>query len=88
MKTRISATKAARSFSDIVNRVRYRGESFVVERRGQPLCEIVPVRPAKSTVGDFVRLLRSIPKPDKEYLDIVEDLVRNQPRVAPSPWER
>jgi antitoxin (DNA-binding transcriptional repressor) of toxin-antitoxin stability system len=88
MKTRISSTKAARSFSDIVNRVKYRGESFVVERRGQPLCEIVPVRPAKSTVADFVRLVRSIPKPDEEYLDIVEDLVKNQPKVAPSPWER
>lgn len=60
----------------------------MVERRGQPLCEIVPVKLAKSTVADFVRLVRSIPKPDEEYLDIVENLVRNQPKVAPSPWER
>lgn len=88
MKTRISSTKAARSFSDIVNRVRYRGESFVVERRGQPLCEIVPAGAVKSTLRDFVELMRSIPKPDDEYLEVLEEIRRNQPKVAPSPWER
>jgi prevent-host-death family protein len=86
MKTRISATEAARSFSDILNRVRYRGETFVIERRGEPICEIVPAK--VSTVSDFVRLIRSIPKPDDEYLDTLEEIRRTQPRVAPSPWER
>lgn len=88
MKTRISATKAARSFSDLVNRACYRGESFVVERRGRALCEIVPAGATASTIGDFVRLMRSIPKPDDEYLDIVEDLIKHRQPVAPSPWER
>ncbi len=88
MKTRISSTKAARSFSDLLNRVRYRGETFVVERRGEPICEIVPARPGKSTVGDFINLMRSLPKPDGEYLDLLEERRRTQPKVAPSPWER
>ncbi len=88
MKTRISSTKAARSFSDLLNRVRYRGETFVVERRGEPICEIVPAKPARFTVADLVDLLRSIPRPDDEYLDLLDELRRNQPKVAPSPWER
>jgi len=77
MKTRISSTKAARSFSDVLNRVRYRGETFVVERRGEPICEIVPLQPT-CTVADFVKLMRSLPKPDEEYLDLLEELRRTQ----------
>jgi antitoxin (DNA-binding transcriptional repressor) of toxin-antitoxin stability system len=45
----ITATEAARSFSEIMNRVHYRGESFVVERSGKPICEILLARPPKFT---------------------------------------
>ena len=44
MKSRISATKAARNFFELMNRVRYRSESFIVERGGKPICEILPAR--------------------------------------------
>jgi hypothetical protein len=43
LESHISATEAARTFSDILNRVRYRGEAFVVERGGEPVCRISPV---------------------------------------------
>ena len=69
MKSEISATDAARRFSEVLNRVRYRNETFVVKRGGEPVCEIVPVRAATFTGRDFVELLRSLPHPDKEYLD-------------------
>ena len=52
-----------------------------------------PKRPAKSgrndvfTVADFVALLRSAPKPDAEYWNLVEAITRNQPQVQPSAWE-
>src|SRR5687767_13963314 len=35
----ISATRAARSFSELLDRVCYRGESFVIERGGELVCE-------------------------------------------------
>src|SRR5208283_1222898 len=79
MKSEISATDAVRRFSEVLNRVQCRNETFIVTRRGEPMCEIVPVRPAAFTGRDLVGLLRSLPHPDKEYLDAVEDLVRNQP---------
>jgi prevent-host-death family protein len=82
MKSEISATDAARRFSEVVNRVRYRNETFVVKRGGVPVCEIVPVRNAEDFTGrDFVGLLRSLPHPGKKYLDAVEEHVRNQPRT-------
>ena len=88
MKSRISATKAARSFSELMNRVRYRGESFVIERGGKPICEILPASPVKFTGGDLASLLRSLPKPDDEYLSLVEELVAKQAKVGDSRWPR
>jgi antitoxin (DNA-binding transcriptional repressor) of toxin-antitoxin stability system len=88
MKSLISATKAARSFSELMNRVRYRGESFIVERGGKPICEILPARPPKFTGAELANMLRSLPKPDEEYLAVVEELIANQPAVAKSGWRR
>jgi antitoxin (DNA-binding transcriptional repressor) of toxin-antitoxin stability system len=88
MKSRISATSAARSFSELMNRVRYRGESFVVERGGKPICEIVPARPAKFSGTELANLLHSLPRPDEEYLAIVEELIAKQPTVTESGWQR
>lgn len=88
MRSHISATKAARSFSEIMNRVRYGGESFIVERGGKPICEIIPARPPSFTGSDLVRLLRSLPQPDEEYLTAVEELQAKQRTVAESGWPR
>jgi antitoxin (DNA-binding transcriptional repressor) of toxin-antitoxin stability system len=88
MKIPISATETARRFSDLMNRVRYRGESFVVERSGKPICEILPVHPPKFNGRELADLLRSLPKPDKEYLALVENLAAEQSTVAESRWRR
>lgn len=88
MKSEITATEAARRFSEVVNRVRYRNETFVVKRGGEPVCEIVPVHTARFTGRELVELLRSLPHPDKDYLDIVEKHVRRQPKAEASKWPR
>jgi antitoxin (DNA-binding transcriptional repressor) of toxin-antitoxin stability system len=88
LKSRISATTAARSFSELMNRVRYRGESFVVERGGKPICEILPARPARFSGAELANLLRSLPKPDEEYLAIVEELIAKQSTVTESEGQR
>ena len=88
MKTRISATQTARRFSELMNRVRYRGESFVVERGGKPVCEILPAQPARFTGRELAATLRSLPKPDEEYFTLVDKLTAKQPKVAESRWPR
>lgn len=88
MKSHISATQAARSFSELMNRLRYRGESLIVERGGKPICEILPARPPRFSGAELANLLRSLPKPDEEYLAVVEDLIAKQPTVAESGWRR
>lgn len=41
--TRLNATKARDQFSDLINRVSYRGERIVLERRGKDVMALVPV---------------------------------------------
>ena len=43
MDHRISATQLARGLGDILGRIRYRGETFTVERNGKPVARIGPV---------------------------------------------
>ena len=39
----ITVTDAARGFSDLINRVRYRGESATLMKGGKPVARVVPV---------------------------------------------
>jgi antitoxin (DNA-binding transcriptional repressor) of toxin-antitoxin stability system len=83
----ISATEAARSFSELLDRVCYRGETFVIERGGEPVCEISHVKPMRFTGADFLTLLHSLPKPDPAFWNAVENATRQEPAVPESPWE-
>ena len=83
----ISATVAARSFSDLINRVGYKGERFLIERGGKPMCELVPIATNRFTGGDFLEVLAALPRPAAEFLDTVEQLALSQPAIGDSPWE-
>jgi len=84
---RLSATEASRNFSEILNRALYRGESFIIERGGEPVCEIKPAVPSRFTVADLADLMKALPHIDKDYLRTVEDLARSQATMPGSPWE-
>jgi len=86
---RISATEAARSFSDVVSRVRFRREEFIVQKGGVAVCHIGPVKASTphSTLADLARLLEDLPPADAEYRRIVKGLGRRQGRTPKSPWE-
>jgi hypothetical protein len=85
----VSATEAARNFSELMNRVRYRRQSFLVERGGQAVCEIRPVHEATGFNGaDLIRLLASLPGPAAAYLDAVEEAIEQQPPAEETRWPR
>jgi hypothetical protein len=87
--TRISATKAVRTFSDLLNRIRYRAEEFVVERGGEAVCRMSPATaPARLTLGELARILREIPSVDAGYAGDVRRAVRSQGRLPRPPWAR
>jgi prevent-host-death family protein len=82
---RISATEAARNLSDLLNRVRYRGEHFTVIRGGEEVAEIVPAkRSAGVTLRDLRRALASLPAPDDDFAADLERIRAEQPPAEPS----
>jgi len=64
--TRITATEAARNFSDLLNRVEYKGESFEITRGKEVVAQIVPTERKKFTVGDLKDFLNNLPPLDKD----------------------
>lgn len=61
METSIGIAEARESFSEIVNRAVYRGERFLVERRGKPLAAVISAAEYK----ELVRLLSETGGSDK-----------------------
>ena len=76
MFSKISAADARKRFADIINRVAYGQESFVLTRRGKPLAAIVSM--------DDLMLLQEI----EEQMDIDDAWkARNEPGENIS-WEK
>lgn len=71
MEKIVSATEAVRKFSDILNSIRYRGESYTVVRGGKPVASISPVEaPGKK------RLLRELKELAKNMPPLGEEADR------------
>ena len=76
MFSKISAADARKKFANIINRVAYGKESFVLTRRGEPLAAIVSI--------DDLKLLQEI----EEQMDIDDAWkARNEPGENIS-WEK
>jgi antitoxin (DNA-binding transcriptional repressor) of toxin-antitoxin stability system len=55
----VSATEAARSFSDLLDAVEHHGEGFAIIRRGKAVARLIPVgqgsgRDVKALLAEFV----------------------------------
>ena len=87
MEHTITATDLARRLSDILSRVRYRGERFVVERNGEPVAALMPVTAApRVTVGELFERLRAIGLPDEDFAADLEAIQATQPKLASPEW--
>jgi prevent-host-death family protein len=59
----LSATEASRRFSEVLDAVEHRRESFVVVRNGRPIARITPATVANgAAVAEFLRANRPDPK--------------------------
>ena len=88
METTITATELSRSLSDILSRVRYKGETFIVERNGEPVATLAPPVPAKRmTWGEFLEMMKELPPADPDFADDLEMIqASQQPAVMPR-WD-
>jgi prevent-host-death family protein len=77
---RLSATEAARRFSDLLDQVEHEGETFVVERRGRAVASITP---AAAVSGRAIKELLRAQAPDPGWSRELAEL-----RGALEPEER
>lgn len=76
----VSATDAARTFSDLLDAVEHHGEQFTIVRRGRAVAQLEPVSAGKGR--DVKAVLRRYP-PDVDWmsdLTSVRDLLQIEER--------
>ena len=87
MESKISATDLAKSLSDILNRIRYRGERFVVERNGEPIATLAPAGPtARITLREVVARLGNLTLPGDGFAEDLEAIQSSQPKAEAPTW--
>jgi antitoxin (DNA-binding transcriptional repressor) of toxin-antitoxin stability system len=64
-ETTITATELSKHLSDILNRVKYRGERFVIQRNGEMIATLAPVREKPGiTVKELVARIGNLYVPE------------------------
>jgi antitoxin (DNA-binding transcriptional repressor) of toxin-antitoxin stability system len=86
MEQHISATDLARRLGDVLARIRYRGDSFVVERNGDLVARLVPVpEGSATTLAEAFAAWRSAGERDPDFADDLE-LVGSWDRAPDDAW--
>jgi antitoxin (DNA-binding transcriptional repressor) of toxin-antitoxin stability system len=88
MEQRITASELAKNLSDVLNRVRYRGEHFLVERNGMPVATLSPAIPVVPpiTLSEAARRLAGLKMPGEGFADDLEAIQAAQPPLEPPKW--
>lgn len=70
METTITATELSRSLSDVLNRVKYKGERFRVQRNGETIATIVPTKHIPEvTLDDIIARVGDLYVPGDGFAD-------------------
>jgi antitoxin (DNA-binding transcriptional repressor) of toxin-antitoxin stability system len=87
MRQTISASQAVRSFSELLNEIKYKGTTYTIERSGKPVAELSPVSSStkRRTLSELPSILNSLPKLGGDasaFTEDIEDIKKLQP-LAP-----
>ncbi len=78
----VTATEFAENLSDILNRVKYKGERFQIQRNGEVIALLSPqVAERVATFGDFLDFMRSGPRPDDQFAKDLKAVLAELPKV-------
>ncbi|NWF75714.1 MAG: type II toxin-antitoxin system Phd/YefM family antitoxin [Nitrospirae bacterium] len=92
MKT-INATDAVRTFSELLNSIKYKGDRYTVLRGGKPVANIVPFEsvPVRRTLGELRSLIKNLPSLGDDadrFANDIEKIIREQPSMPEkASWE-
>ena len=79
MESTISATELSKNLSDVLNRVKYRGERFVIQRNGEIVATIAPPSSQRGiTVSELVTSIGNLALPGEGFADDLERIQAEQ----------
>lgn len=85
MEYRISATELARSVGEVLGKIRFRRDSFVIERNGEPVARMAPLVSSEVTVAEAFGAWSDAGPADPGFADDLERVNRSD-KPARNPW--
>ena len=87
MEKRISATRAVRDFSEVLNTIKFKGVHYIIERGGKPIASMKSIDENidPMTLGELKTLLKKLPRLEEEldaFASDLEEISRNQPLMS------
>ena len=87
MEKRISATRAVRDFSEVLNEIKFKGVHYIIERSGKPIASMKSIEEKidPMTLGELKNLLKKLPRLENEldaFASDLEEILRNQPLMT------
>jgi antitoxin (DNA-binding transcriptional repressor) of toxin-antitoxin stability system len=87
MESTITATQLAKSLSDVLNRVKYRGERFVIQRNGETIAVVAPADPRPGiTIGELIARVGDLEMPGGGFADNLEAVQAEQGLAEITEW--
>ena len=83
---RIDATRATSQLPDLLNRVRDRGEHFLIVRDGETVAELGPTLRRSGTLEDWMLMLEDLPDLDPGFERDLKTIQTEQPPMSDGPW--
>ena len=93
MEKRISATRAVRDFSEVLNTIKFKGVHYIIERGGKPIASMKSIEEKidSITLGELKNLLKKLPRLENEldaFASDLEKISQNQPLMSTGDlWE-
>jgi hypothetical protein len=87
MEKHISATRAVRDFSEVLNTIKFKGVHYIIERGGKPIAcmKSIDEKIDSMTLGELKTLLKKLPRLEEEldaFASDLEEISRNQPLMS------
>ena len=87
MEKHITATRAVRDFSEVLNTIKFKGVLYIIERGGKPIASMKPIdeKIEPMTLGQLNFLLKKLPRLEEErdaFASDLEEIARNQPPMS------
>jgi hypothetical protein len=93
MEKRISATRAVRDFSEVLNTIKFKGVHYIIERGGKPIASMKSIEEEidSMTLRELKTLLNKLPRLEEEldaFASDLEEISRNQALMSTGDlWE-